>query len=613
MWSQLAEPLLNNTFDSNMAGVGAGIYWYSRDPPNAGACNDCSYRANTVTFYGPNRATDVATVRTQVASTQRRSVMFPFYGNLPLDPVPTTPDIKPLGLALYDAFDQRVNDDFNGKGVQCRAWPSLPSIIHGHLTVIKGEIVQFSDYGEVEYPDLILAGVPGSQYTIDFDCKWERCLANELGMLQFGATTSAQLDALYCAPGMATSYDKFSRGMCRWCKALTYSLEENSTQCLKCPDGATCDGRTKIVPNEGYWSTVEWGFKHLDQVYECPIPDGCHGGENASYWVLNSSYTGENSTCAEGYTGLVCGMCVEGYANVAGCIKCGTWKIWVPMMSMLVLAIIAGIVAFVVYKVVTRANEAEEAAKADAAEEAAKADAAGGGNEAEANVEGIDDADGIHIEMDTIMEGKQPGSGITTSTSEVGKGAGAGADAGGGDVEDIDDVYADAQGEIEDALRDAVDTGIADGFIDSAAAGGANIDFGALQDTINDVVNALKDALKEVQEKLSEIGKIMIGYLQMLTNFIVVLPNIPWGEMFAFFSMIFSPVNFDINRMLPLACYVEVTGYNLFIGHLLLPVITAILCLSSVGVLKARLNLHRIHTFRCRVRSHWSGSKLYCE
>jgi len=72
----------------------------------------------------------------------------------------------------------------------------------------------------------------------------------------------------------------------------SYTLEQGGAKCYECPENAYCEEGWQVIPNRGYWKP---GSLSLD-IYPCFIQEACEGGLN--------------STCAEGYKGILCKECV---------------------------------------------------------------------------------------------------------------------------------------------------------------------------------------------------------------------------------------------------------------------------------------------------------------
>ncbi|CAI2374896.1 unnamed protein product [Moneuplotes crassus] len=120
------------------------------------------------------------------------------------------------------------------------------------------------------------------------------------------------VDFRFCQPGEEAT----DQGTCRECDAGTYSLEWNSTECIKCMDNALCLGRNQVSVNPGYWRSSQTS----EFITECLVKESCEGG------FTNSTLHPVN--CAEGYQGVLCSHCLVNeevkYRKVsnAKCDKC---------------------------------------------------------------------------------------------------------------------------------------------------------------------------------------------------------------------------------------------------------------------------------------------------
>ena len=84
---------------------------------------------------------------------------------------------------------------------------------------------------------------------------------------------------------------------CIVCPEGFYSDINEESFCLACPKGFYCPGGQAKEVQVGHWqsqSLPELG------IHECPIEGSCLGGNP--------------SQCAEGYQGLLCASCSDGYA-----------------------------------------------------------------------------------------------------------------------------------------------------------------------------------------------------------------------------------------------------------------------------------------------------------
>ena len=95
-------------------------------------------------------------------------------------------------------------------------------------------------------------------------------------------------------------------GYCQPCPPLTYGLDPSFTRCMQCPSNANCAGVADITPLPDFWHSS----KQATQIHSCPRKGVCLDG----------------GFCAEGYTGHVCGSCVQGYGLRGAwvCAECGS-------------------------------------------------------------------------------------------------------------------------------------------------------------------------------------------------------------------------------------------------------------------------------------------------
>jgi len=107
-------------------------------------------------------------------------------------------------------------------------------------------------------------------------------------------------------------------------------VEQGKEECTECYKGGNCTGGHRVFALDGYWKAK----KLSGNVYRCQFLDACPGGEEP--------------TCAEGYTGRLCGQCADGYAKLRSeCLPCGasqsTFQQWSPgifFVSAILLAVL---------------------------------------------------------------------------------------------------------------------------------------------------------------------------------------------------------------------------------------------------------------------------------
>ena len=119
-------------------------------------------------------------------------------------------------------------------------------------------------------------------------------------------SVNALADTQACVACVARTEADVMRTQCV-CAAGFYSAQGDE-DCRPCPVGAVCGGANTIATAAGYWrpSIASNNF------YTCPIAGACIGGDGSN-----------GSRCAVGYEGVLCAVCLEGYALVAGaCRRC---------------------------------------------------------------------------------------------------------------------------------------------------------------------------------------------------------------------------------------------------------------------------------------------------
>ncbi|EGR29156.1 zinc finger transcription factor sma, putative [Ichthyophthirius multifiliis] len=109
-----------------------------------------------------------------------------------------------------------------------------------------------------------------------------------------------------------------SAKQCIPCPAYQFSniqlVTEKENECFECPFEAQCFGKNEVAPNAGFWRLSQFTQTFIS----CPNESACIGGfENNKI----TSYTGN---CAQGYEGILCQGCNEGWARYKDnqCIEC---------------------------------------------------------------------------------------------------------------------------------------------------------------------------------------------------------------------------------------------------------------------------------------------------
>lgn len=98
------------------------------------------------------------------------------------------------------------------------------------------------------------------------------------------------------------------------CEPSQYAIidpVDSGLDCSDCPPGADCAAsfvtREQVVATAGYWSGGDFDF------YSCPIEEAC----------VNREVNGTFVACANGYMGLLCDVCDNGFFRQFGrCVRC---------------------------------------------------------------------------------------------------------------------------------------------------------------------------------------------------------------------------------------------------------------------------------------------------
>jgi predicted outer membrane repeat protein len=125
--------------------------------------------------------------------------------------------------------------------------------------------------GIFSFSESIIIGFPGTSgyltfltSSLDLD-KHNKYYSTNI--LEFKITIPFEIR--FCARGEAQE-----RQICVVCPQTTYSLFENSTRCLDCPDNAYWPGGDQIIVDKGYWrASID-----TDVVFGCLNQNGCLGG-----------------------------------------------------------------------------------------------------------------------------------------------------------------------------------------------------------------------------------------------------------------------------------------------------------------------------------------------
>ncbi len=162
----------------------------------------------------------------------------------------------------------------------------------------------------------------------------------------------------YSRGGGARECDSCARGWYAQARGNgNWTLEESVSNCLTCPEGATCVGGDAMPRAKAHYFQFD---SRCPDVYGCALSGGTQHRPDSAYcegWTSNSSAAG-TSTCGKGATGPLCSYCENGWwlnSPERKCFKCSSPagefdhkrpELWVHV---LVCAVLLGQLGFMIY------------------------------------------------------------------------------------------------------------------------------------------------------------------------------------------------------------------------------------------------------------------------
>ena len=140
-------------------------------------------------------------------------------------------------------------------------------------TRVRGQNTVTLNKGMVTFSDTIFEAAPGMQ-----DVKFRLASsAIDYNVLQYldpvkYADQIISVNFRWCKPGEIQDGNT-----CLKCNSGSYSVTWNSTQCLTCPENASCE-EERISLSAGYWRIS----RNSTDIMECPNEEACLGGYNAT-------------------------------------------------------------------------------------------------------------------------------------------------------------------------------------------------------------------------------------------------------------------------------------------------------------------------------------------
>ena len=141
-----------------------------------------------------------------------------------------------------------------------------------------------------------------------------------------GTQRPSNVHALRCVPCLPGYISTPERVQCNYCATIvSLSWNTSNLQCDACPEGAQCFGGERVVPKNGYYHSSPRSY----QFHECISNKACtYEGRIEKLENLRSGIENHyiNAQCADGYTGVLCGSCADGFirSGIADCRKCAS-------------------------------------------------------------------------------------------------------------------------------------------------------------------------------------------------------------------------------------------------------------------------------------------------
>jgi predicted outer membrane repeat protein len=180
---------------------------------------------------------------------------------------------------------------------------------------------------DVHFENLVLSCVPNGRVTLEFSAPlFPQTLTS------YVPTTTVQVNFQDCRPGQ--TYVS-GNAYCETCRNGTYSLSYSpGAICAPCPEGViACWGNTLVLDEKNWRANVMSA-----NIYECADEMSCPGGQA----------TGDES-CGDGYEGVICSLCSEGYYNSNfGCELCTGGGIFGRTTFIVFATLVVVILAFII-------------------------------------------------------------------------------------------------------------------------------------------------------------------------------------------------------------------------------------------------------------------------
>lgn len=282
----------HSTFVSNSAQSGGVLYFHCEATANCSSLLSFSeFSNNSAVEGGVLKWTQIKPFLLGLTTLNNTALYGHFEASLPtritlqsdvltMFGVAGTRMTSPIMVASLDSLNQTVTTDNS-------------SIIQLVSDQVVGTTVLPTLNGVANFSGVIIETAPGSSVHIQVLSPTIQQTSPDSGY-----SFTFVYHTRFCIPGEVTLPLS-----CFLCPKNTYSLDPSDSYCRECPSYASCPGGNSLILDPGYWRESAVTSK----VHLCPNPESCAGGENA--------------TCAEGYSGVLCADCQEGHYHV-GTVVC---------------------------------------------------------------------------------------------------------------------------------------------------------------------------------------------------------------------------------------------------------------------------------------------------
>lgn len=280
-----SSAILYCNFTANAASVSGAVQWRHsnrfNEPMNL--TSPLNFFSSNTAAYGPNYAT-------QATHISRIDNGETFYSNN------FEGDSDQIDVYTLDWYDQVVLSDVHNLARVSVSEPFLCGDAYDFGAVTGGTIVSVVD-GLASFRSLQFLCFPAGSMNLNFTATID----------------GADIEGTYSVQFRSCSRGEYFEGRsCHVCPTGFFSLQNNSDlsvrECLRCPNGAKFCASDIMEVREGYWRMN--GDETIP--FKCPRDSSsCEGG-----------YSTGASACADGYEGVLCGVCSDGFYLSAASNTC---------------------------------------------------------------------------------------------------------------------------------------------------------------------------------------------------------------------------------------------------------------------------------------------------